>query len=169
MDSPRTRLVPNAYHWPQKFQINRSHGTCTSVHIWLHCMHQHSATPTFTHEYHTHTSTHQYHTHTNTDIPTTPTLIPYPPTHTHRPTLIPHAHWKEERWRVGERARPGTATPPCTLDEAHARLNPSRERMELSPSGELVNKHSSAASDGIYFNKFLKCLTSIQEVEMEDM
>jgi len=54
----------------------------------------------------------------------------------------------------------------------------------LSPAGELVNKHSLVAStlevrngqilltivtDGIYFNEFLKCLTSIQEAKMEDM
>jgi len=59
-------------------------------------------------------------------------------------------------------------------------------KTQLSPAGELLNKHSSAAStfgsqkrpgltysvlftDGIYFNEFLKCLTSIQEAEMEDM
>ena len=100
--------------------------------------------PTLSHT-HPHPNTHT-HIHTsNIPLPPTlisylPTLISYPPTntsitpippphtHTHTPTLLPHTPWKEERRRVGERARPGTATPPCTLDEVHAHLNPSRER-----------------------------------------
>jgi len=68
--------------------------TCTCTHMAT-LSHAHIHTPI------SHSQPHWYPTH--------------PPTHTHTP---PTHTLKEERQRVCERARLGTTTPPCTLDEA---------------------------------------------------